>query len=134
MTKLTDIRGIDDATAEKLRSAGATTEEKLLELGGSVAGRRKLASDAAVDSKDLLEWVNRADLARINGVAGVYADLLENAGVDTVKELATRRPDNLLVKILEINAAQDLTKRPPSQADVEKWVTEAKQLPVAVNY
>jgi len=34
---------------------------------------------------------------------GVYSDLLEEAGMDTVKELATRRPDNLHAKIDETN-------------------------------
>ena len=134
MAKLTDIRGIDDATAQKLRGAGATTCEKLLELGAAPAGRRKLAGDAGVDAKDLLEWVNRADLARVKGVAGVYADLLENAGVDTVKELGTRRADNLLQTITEINAAQSLTKRLPTQSDVESWVAQAKKLGGAVTY
>jgi predicted flap endonuclease-1-like 5' DNA nuclease len=134
VAKLTDIRGIDDATAEKLRGAGATTSEKLLELGAAPAGRRKLAGDAGVDAKDLLEWVNRADLARVNGVAGVYADLLENAGVDTVKELGTRRADNLFQAISDINAAQSLTKRLPTQADVESWVAQAKQLGGVVTY
>lgn len=87
-----------------------------------------------MDPKDLLEWVNRADLARVNGVAGVYADLLENAGVDTVKELASRRPDNLLAKLTEINAAQNLTQRLPSQAEVDRWVAEAKTLGGKVTY
>jgi len=134
VAKLTDIRGIDDAIADKLRGAGATTGEKLLELGAAPAGRRQLAGDAGVDAKDLLEWVNRADLARVNGVAGVYADLLENAGVDTVKELGTRRPDNLFQAISDINAAQSLTKRLPTQADVESWVAQAKQLGGVVTY
>ena len=134
MAKLTDIRGIDDAIADKLRGAGATTGEKLLELGAAPAGRRQLAGDAGVDAKDLLEWVNRADLARVNGVAGVYADLLENAGVDTVKELRTRRPDNLFQAISDINAAQSLTKRLPTRADVESWVAQAKQLGGVVTY
>jgi predicted flap endonuclease-1-like 5' DNA nuclease len=134
MAKLTDIKGIDEAIAEKLAQAGATNSARLLELGGSAAGRRQLAAAAGLDGSQLLKWVNRADLDRISGVAGVYADLLEIAGVDTVKELATRRPDNLHTRLLEINAAQSLTKRPPTTNDVEKWVTEAKQLPAMITH
>ena len=44
-----------------------------------------------------------ADLFRIKGVGEEYSDLLEEAGVDTVAELATRNADNLHAKILEIN-------------------------------
>jgi predicted flap endonuclease-1-like 5' DNA nuclease len=82
----------------------------------------------------LLELVNRADLARIKGVSGVYSDLLEEAGVDTVKELATRRPDNLHAKLLQTNEAKQLTQRPPAAAQVEDWVEQAKALPKLVSY
>ena len=45
---------------------------------------------------------NRADLARVRGVGGVFSDLLEHAGVDTVREFAIRRPDNLYANLVEI--------------------------------
>ena len=86
------------------------------------------------DPKVILELCNRADLARIKGVSGVYSDLLEKAGVDTVKELATRRPDNLHAKIIETNDTEKLTERPPNAAAVENWVNQAKELPKLLTY
>ena len=77
---------------------------------------------------------NRADLARIKGISGVYSDLMEQAGVDTVKELAKRRPDNLLQKLTETNDAAKLTQRQPTAAMVEDWVTQAKALPAMLTY
>ena len=71
---------------------------------------------------------------RIKGVGEEYSDLLENAGVDTVKELAARKPENLHAKILEVNAAKDSVRRPPTAAAVAAWVAEAKTLPPAVTY
>ena len=82
----------------------------------------------------ILELANRADLARISGIAGVFSDLLEHAGVDTVKELATRNPDNLHAKLLEINAAKKLSGRAPSQGMVKDWVAQAKALPKLLEY
>jgi predicted flap endonuclease-1-like 5' DNA nuclease len=82
----------------------------------------------------ILEATNRADLARIKGISGVYSDLLEKAGVDTVKELATRRADNLHAKIIETNTKDQVTKQPPSAAMVESWVQQAKDLPKTISY
>ena len=95
MAKLESVEGIGNFYAGKLRTAGIGTTEALLEAGATPAGRKALAEDAGVSEKLILEWVNHVDLFRIKGVAEEYADLLEEAGVDTVPELAQRRPDNL---------------------------------------
>lgn len=134
MTKIIDIEGIGPVFAAKLTEAGITTVEGLLKAGGAPAGRKDLAAKTGIDTKKILEWVNRADLYRINGVGAQFSDLLENAGVDTVKELATRRPDNLHAKMLEVNEAKNLVNRAPSLSEVEKWVAEAKTLPAAVSH
>lgn len=134
MTAIIDIEGIGETYAATLKGAGIATVEALLKEGGSPAGRKTLAEKTGLTTQRILEWVNRADLARINGVGSEYADLLENAGVDTVKELATRRGDNLHAKMMEVNEAKKLVRRPPTLAEVEKWVAEAKTLPAMVTY
>ncbi len=134
MTKIIDIEGIGAAYAEKLQEAGIKTVEALLKAGADPAGRKKVAEATGIDAKRILEWVNRADLYRINGIGSEYSDLLEAAGVDTVRELATRRADNLHAKVLEVNEAKSLVRRPPTEAQVEAWIKEAKTLPIAVTY
>jgi predicted flap endonuclease-1-like 5' DNA nuclease len=106
----------------------------LLEHGGTAAGREKLAATAGVSEKLVLEWVNHADLMRIDGVGSEYADLLEAAGVDSVPELATRNATNLAAALEKANAAKDLVRRVPSETVVAKWVAEAKTLPRAVHH
>ncbi|MEO9254480.1 MAG: DUF4332 domain-containing protein [Tepidiformaceae bacterium] len=134
MANIVDIEGIGEKFAATLREHGISTVEGLLTDGGTAAGRKTIAEKTNIDAKRILEWVNRADLMRIKGVGSEYGDLLESAGVDTVKELATRRADNLHAKMNEVNEAKKLVRRPPSLADVEKWVAEAKTLPGAVTY
>ena len=134
MTKITEIEGIGEKHGAALVAAGVATVESLLEQGGAPSGRATIAEKAGVTPHQVLEWVNRADLARVNGIGSEYADLLEAAGVDTVKELATRRPDNLHAKLEEVNTAKNLVRRTPSASEVEKWVTEAKNLPPKVTY
>jgi predicted flap endonuclease-1-like 5' DNA nuclease len=108
---------------------GITDNEKLLGAAATPAQRKELSGECGCDVKQILELVNRADLARIKGVSGVYPDLLEEAGVDTVKELAIRRSDNLHAKVTETNDAKRLTERPPTLAMVEDWISQVKDLP-----
>jgi len=133
-TAVKDLKGATDAIVAKLKEKGINDNEKLLEAGASPAGRKELAAHCGCDTKVILELCDRADLARVKGVSGVYSDLLEKAGVDTVKELATRRPDNLHAKIIETNDAEKLTERPPTAAAVEDWVKQAKELPKILTY
>jgi predicted flap endonuclease-1-like 5' DNA nuclease len=82
----------------------------------------------------ILEWVNLADLMRIKGVGEEYSDLLEEAGVDSVKELRNRRADNLTKAMQEVNAKKKLVRRPPSEKEVTDWIAQAKKLPPVVSH
>jgi len=134
MTKILDIEGVGPVYAGKLGKAGIKTVEALLEAGCTPKGRETLAKESGIDKGLILEWVNHADLYRVKGVGEEYSDLLEEAGVDTVVELATRKPENLHTKILEVNAAKKLVRRPPSFKEIVKWVDQAKKLPRVVEY
>ena len=134
MTGIVKIEGIGATYKEKLGTAGIKTTEKLLEAGCMAKAREELAAKTGIPEKLLLEWVNLADLMRIKGVGEEYSDLLEEAGVDTVAELANRNADNLFQKILEINKEKKLVRRPPVMTQVQKWVEQAKKLPRKVEY
>ncbi|MCZ2108794.1 MAG: DUF4332 domain-containing protein [Dehalococcoidia bacterium] len=134
MTKVIDIEGIGPKYAETLEAADVKTTEKLLEVGGTAKGRKELAEKTSISERLILEWVNRADLMRVKGVGSEFSDLLEASGVDTVKELATRRADNLLAKMLEVNEAKKLVRRVPTANEVEAWIADAKTLPPAITY
>ena len=134
MTKLEKIEGIGPVFAEKLRAAGITTVEKLLDAGATPQGRQQIEEAADIGHKLILEWVNLADLMRIKGVSEEYSDLLEEAGVDTVKELRNRKPDNLHAALVETNQEKSLVRRAPSRRQVADWVEQAKILPPKVTY
>jgi predicted flap endonuclease-1-like 5' DNA nuclease len=133
-TAVKDLRGATDTIVAKLKEQGIKENEGLLAAAAAPAQRKELAAHCGCDAKAILELCNRADLARIKGVSGVYSDLLEKAGVDTVKELATRRPDNLHAKIQETNDREKLTERPPTAPAVLDWVKQAKELPKILTY
>lgn len=132
--KINDIEGIGPVFAEKLAAAGVASVEALLKAGATPKGRADLAEKTGISGSLILEWTNHADLYRIKGVAQEYSDLLEEAGVDTVVELSKRVPANLHKKMLEVNEAKKLVRRPPSESMVESWVAQAKELPRVITY
>ena len=134
MAPIKEIEGIGPAYAAKLKDAGISTTEQLLEKGAAPKGREELATSTGVIAKLILEWVNHADLGRIKGIGWEYADLLEAAGVDTVPELAQRNADNLHAKLSEINATKEIVRRLPTADQVSAWVEEAKTLPRVVTH
>lgn len=134
MTKLIEIEGIGEAYAGKLEAAGIASIEALLQAGGDKKGRVVLAEKTGISETLVLKWVNRADLARVKGIGTQYADLLEQAGVDSVPELAQRKAENLHAKMAEINTAKNLVRQMPSAAAVAEWVAHAKTLPRAVSH
>lgn len=129
-----EIEGIGPEYGQKLRDADIQTTEDLLRRCGDKKGREGVSTESGVSEKHLLDWVNMADLMRINGVAEEFADLLEEAGVDTVKELATRNAENLAEKLAEVNEAKNLTNRVPSADTVQKWVDEAGTMEPKVSH
>ena len=134
MTKLSEIEGIGEVYSKKLEEGGISSIEQLLEAGSERKGRQDIANKCDISEKLVLNWVNRADLARVKGVSTQYADLLECAGVDTVPELAQRNAENLHAAMVKVNDEKNLVRQVPAQSQVEDWVKQAKELPRAVNY
>lgn len=134
MARIAKIEGIGDVYGQKLQKAGIQTTADLLAAGASPQGRKELAEKTDISGKLILEWVNHADLFRIRGVGEEYSDLLEEAGVDTVPELAQRNAENLYAKIVETNQEKKLVRRLPTQAQVGDWVAQAKELPRVITY
>ena len=134
MASIDAIEGIGVKYATKLRKARIRTTEALLKRGATRSGRKQLSEETGFTSHQILEWVNRADLFRVKGVGEEYSDLLEAAGVDTVKELRTRNAANLTAKMIEINQKKRLVRRLPTESMVSGWIEGAKGLDPIVKY
>jgi len=126
MASIDAIHGLSHRNATKLRKARIRTTEALLKAAATRSGRRQLAARSGLSQKDLLMWVNRADLMRVQGVGSEYAELLEASGVDTIKELRRRNPSNLLETMTSLNLRKRLVRRLPTESMVTGWVASAK--------
>jgi predicted flap endonuclease-1-like 5' DNA nuclease len=133
--KIKDIEGIGPAYAEKLSKAGIDTTSSLLEQGCTPQGRKSLAEKTGINESTILKWTNMADLFRVKGIGSEYSELLEKSGVDTVKELRNRNPENLHAKMEAVNSAgRALVRKLPSKSQVEKWIQEAKKTEPKMTY
>ncbi len=128
------IEGIGAVYGQKLRAINVNTVLDLLLSGATRRGRKNLSDQSGISPSLILTWVNHADLFRIKGVGQEYADLLEEAGVDTVIELAQRNPANLHKRMIEVNDQKALVRRTPYASEVESWVEQAKQMRRAIYY
>jgi predicted flap endonuclease-1-like 5' DNA nuclease len=131
---ITDIGGIDGDVAASLKSAGIRSTAKLLDEAGTVKGRRSLAEKTGLPEKQLLCWANMADRMRIKGISKEYAELLQAAGVNTVKELRYRSPANLAKAMADANKRRKMVRLLPSEKVVCRWIEHAQKLDLKIKY
>ncbi len=126
--KIDTLEGIGASHAQKLAAAGATTTGKLLDKCATPKGRKDMVEATGLSDKLILRWANMADLMRVKGVGEEYSELLEAAGVDTVKELRTRRAENLAAALKNANARRKLVRQVPAESQVARWIAHSKTL------
>ncbi|NIA24386.1 MAG: DUF4332 domain-containing protein [Gammaproteobacteria bacterium] len=127
MASIDELSGLSVAAARSLRRSRIRTTEALLKCGRTRRGRRQLAEETGLMERQILQWVNRADLMRIRGIGGEYADLLEASGVDTVKELRRRNATSLTNKMMQVNDERKLVRRLPTEGMVARWISLAAE-------
>ena len=132
--KIEQIEGIGESYARKLESIGISTTEQLLTACAKKSGREKVSEQTGISEKLILKWTNHADLFRIKGIAGQFAELLEAAGVDTVKEFRHRVAANLYPRLVEVSGQKHLCGRVPSETELAGMIEQAKELPPIVTY
>jgi len=131
---IADLERLTPGVAAKLKSIGIRTTGRLLERAKDLKGRKAIAEATGIDEKCILRWANMADRMRIKGVGEDYAELLEAAGVDTVKELKYRNPANLAKAMAKANVERKLVQLPPSEKAVVRWIEHARKLQLKITY
>jgi hypothetical protein len=130
---ISELKGVTAEIAAALRAIGINNNAQLLAASGRPEERADLAMTLGIDAGTLLELANRADLVRIHGLTQVHVDLLLLAGVDSVMELRRRVPENLYARLAML-AEHRSWQRAPGLNEIQRWVSEAKQLERAINY
>ena len=131
---IADLEAIDPDAVASLKKAGIRRTDKFLEIAKDPKGRRKLAEQTGLPEKTILRWANLSDKMRIKGVGEDYANLLQAAGVDTVKELKYRNPARLAKAMAEANVKRKLVRVLPSDGAVVRWIEHANKLQMKITY
>jgi len=128
------IAGIGPAMTARLKALGIRTTEKLLEAAKTPKDRKILAERLGVDEQLVLRWANLTDRMRIKGVREPYAELLKDAGVDTVRELKYRNPGRLAERMANANSKHKRVRLLPSEKRIGRWIEAAKRLEPKIRY
>ena len=129
------IAGIGPEMAARLKTTRELhTTEDLLEAGKTFKARKELAAQLGTNEQAVLRWVNLADRMRVKGVREPYAELLREAGVNTVKELKYRNPAKLAEAMAAANRKRKLVRLLPKEKRIAGWIAQARILPPKVSY
>jgi hypothetical protein len=131
---LKQIGGLEDGLAEKLKSLRIRTTVRLLEAARNAKGRKALAERTGIDAGAILRLANKAELMQIKGIGSDYTDLLHAAGVTTVRELRTRKPQSLARKLAAANGKKTKVELVPGEKTVAKWIDAAKSVSSRITY
>jgi hypothetical protein len=131
---ITHIEGLDVDEIKTLKSLGIRTTERLLERAKSPKARRQLHEQSGIDEKRLLKFANACDHLRIKGMGKGYVGLLREVGVDTVRELRYRKPENLARAMADANKKKKLVRFLPAEKLVIRWIEQARKLPLKITY
>ena len=132
--KIEEIEGIGPTFAKKLSAANIDNTETLLEKCCTPSGRKNVAKETGLNESQLLKWSNMADLMRVSGIGSEYSELLEAAGVDTIKERRNRNAANLAGAMKTANEKRKLTRTVPGETTVGKWIDSAKTITPKITY
>jgi hypothetical protein len=131
--RIADIRDMDAGALQKMTEKGIRTTQQFLDQARTPQQRTALAKEIGVAASQLTEWVNRADLMRLKGVGKEMSNLLEECGVDSVKELQHRRAENLHAALKSANDEKRITHHAPTLNQVQEWIEESKTLSAVVS-
>lgn len=131
---LSRLKDVSPELATRFKERGLTTTNQLLAVAGTPEGRELLAAQTRADAGLILRLTKRADLLRIEGIGDVYVELLEEAGVDSIRELARSHPERLYTQLMKVNITNQVTRRPPTLTKVRRWVAQAERLAEIVQF
>jgi len=124
MVSIKDIEAISKKYATLLIKEGYSQIEDLLNLTKSQM--TKLAKKTGIPVNMIDTFQEYADLMRIDGVGDEIAHVLNQIGIDSVKEFAQRNAKNTLEKMKEFK--DELAGRMPTLNDIKDWIEQATSL------
>ena len=115
---------------EKLHSAGIKNTKQLLDHAAKHDDREKLANRYKLPQDELYELVQLSDLVRIPGVGPVFARIILDSGIGSVKAFLASDSTDLFERLTKTNSENGLTKARFTIKDIEYCKELGKDLPI----
>jgi len=121
--RLEDAYWIEPQYRRELPKVGITSLGELLSKTREKDDRDELALRLLIPKEVLIQWVEKAQLARLKGLGVGNLRLLERVGIDSISALAKDDPEHLYEKLEQIPQDRVL----PRRAMIRIWVREARK-------
>jgi predicted flap endonuclease-1-like 5' DNA nuclease len=131
---ISKLRGVPFQARVALKVRRITTCNQLLAAAAVAEDREALARATKIAPEILTDLVQRADMARVNGVGAVFGLMLEELGIHDVQTLAGQDAETLHGRLRGYNRRERLARRSPTPEEVSDWVGQARRLPTLLTY
>jgi len=98
--RLNRFAGVDNQVISKLEKMGIKNSKQLFDKAVMIKDRKALSSESGVSKDNLNELVHLSDLSRLYGVGPVFARIIYDIGIDSVKSFLNHSAEEI-VKIYE---------------------------------
>ena len=130
--KLIDLPFIETDIISKLELHGIRDSKQLFENGAKLKDRQNLSEKHNLPFDKLSELVCLCDLVRITGVGPVFARIIYDSGINTVKNFLSYDAFELFERLTKTNSEKGLTKAKFTQKDIEYCIELGRDLPLVV--
>jgi hypothetical protein len=131
-TSIAGISGIGRTYATMLKDHGIVTPNDLLLGTASRDQRTDLAAALAINVEHLLRWGQLAEMSRVPGITIPTINLMNAAGVRTLRALSLSNDERLHQRLREVNQGFQFLEEVPTLESVRKWIEEASKLKLLV--
>jgi Domain of unknown function (DUF4332) len=121
--RLEDAYWIEPQYRKELPRVGITTLGELLSRTREKKEIDELALRLLIPRELLIQWVEKARLARLKGLGVENLRILEGVGINSIPALAGEHPEVLYDKIEQVSREG----APPQKAKIRIWVREARK-------
>jgi hypothetical protein len=130
--RLIDLPIIETDIIDKLDLIGIKDSKQLFDNAAKRSDREKLANRYKLPIDKLTELVQLSDLVRITGVGPVFAKIILDSGIGSVKDFLSFDSEDLFDRLIKTNNDKGLTKAKFTIKDIEYCIELGKDLPLVL--
>jgi hypothetical protein len=126
---LSSIATLSRTEVSALKKAGIDNTKELLDATKTTDAQQALATKAGLSCDEISEATHRAELLQVSGLGKKTADFFENAGIESLGQLAGKTADTVRAILAEFAANHpELKYRLPSPKTIASLVAKAQTL------